>query len=120
MLKCKFLDVSHISSCLATAVFFDAGNILHFHFLPKHGPPPLPTLLSFQIGPSPPGSHHRCVAGVAKIYSDTEFAFTDDSSDMDNQYIRFPKGGQELHSFQVVEHRLPSHNSSFLSQLLAV
>lgn len=101
MLKCKFLDVSHISSCLATAVFFDAGNTLHFHFLPKHGPPPLPTFLSFQIGPSPPGSHHRCVASVAKIYSesftDTEFAFIGDSSDMDNQYIRFPKGGQELH-----------------------
>lgn len=101
MLKCKFLDVSHISSCLATAVFFDVGNVLHFHFFPKHRPPPLPTLLSFQIGPSPPGSHHRCVANVTKIYSesftDTEIEFVDDSSDMDNQYTWFPKGGQELH-----------------------
>lgn len=101
MLKCKFLDVSHISSCLATAVFFDAGNILHFHFLPKHRPPPLPTLLSFQIGPSPPGSCHRCVANVGKIYSelftDTEFEFIDDSSDRDNQYTWFLKSGQELH-----------------------
>lgn len=101
MLKCKFLDVSHISSCLATAVFFDACNILHFHLLPKHRPPPLPTLLSFQIGPSPPGSCQRCVASVGKIYSesftDTEFEFIDDSSDTDNQYTWFPKGGQELH-----------------------
>lgn len=98
MLKCKFLDVSHISSCLAISVFFDAGNILHFHFLPKHRPPPLPTLLSFQTGPSPPGSHHRCVASVAKIYpesfTDKQFEFIDYSSDMDNQYSWFPKGGQ--------------------------
>lgn len=47
MLKCKFLGVSHISSCLATAVFFDTGNTLRFQFLPKHASPPAPFQLFY-------------------------------------------------------------------------
>lgn len=35
ILKCKSLDVSHKLNCLAIAVFFDTGNMLHFQFLPK-------------------------------------------------------------------------------------
>jgi len=98
MPKCKFLDVSHISSYLATAVFFDAGNVLHFQFLPKHAfLSSHPTLLSSQIGPSA-GSHHRSVAYVAKVcfesFTATEFEFVDCSSDLDIQLTPCPKDGQ--------------------------
>lgn len=87
MPKRKFLDISHVSSCLATAVLFDAGNTLHFQFLPKHTSSP--SLLSSQIGPSP-GSHHRCVADVAEAcfesFTETEFEFIDYSGDLDIQF----------------------------------